>query len=93
MYVEYRKCLTAIPIIIEGLFQVFQRFASSKLVLKTVESCFVTLNYYGNGSMNLAQNNCHDLLPPKKTQTHVCTPMYTYTVYVLRLPQMHVNFE
>ncbi len=41
---------TAIPIIIEGQFQVFQRFASSKLVLKTVESCFVALNYYGNGS-------------------------------------------
>ncbi len=41
---------TAIPIIIEGLFQAFQRFSSSKLVLKTVESCFVALNYYGNGS-------------------------------------------
>jgi hypothetical protein len=42
---------TAIPIIIEGQFQAFQRFSSSKLVLKTVESCFVALNYYGNGSM------------------------------------------
>jgi hypothetical protein len=41
---------TAIPIIIEGRFQVFQRFSSSKLVLKTVESCFAALNYYGNGS-------------------------------------------
>jgi hypothetical protein len=41
---------TAIPIIIEGWFQVFQRFSSSKLVLQTVESCFVALNYYGNGS-------------------------------------------
>ncbi len=43
--------VTAIPIIIEGRFQLFQRFSSSKLVPKTVESCFVALNYYGNGSM------------------------------------------
>ncbi len=42
---------TAIPIIIEGQFQVFQRFSSSELVLKAVESCFVALDYYGNGSM------------------------------------------
>ncbi len=41
---------TAIPIIFEGQFQVLQRFSSSKLVLKTVESCFMALNYYGNGS-------------------------------------------
>jgi hypothetical protein len=48
------ECMhTAIPIIIEGRFQVFQRFSSSKLVLKTVESCFVALNYYGNGSTNM----------------------------------------
>jgi hypothetical protein len=37
--------------IIEGRFQVFQRFSSSNLVLKTIESCFMALNYYGNGSM------------------------------------------
>jgi hypothetical protein len=37
---------TAIPIIIEGPFQVFQRFSGSKLVLKTVESCSMALNYY-----------------------------------------------
>jgi hypothetical protein len=41
---------TAISIIIDGRFQVFQRFSSSKLVLKTVESCFVALNCYGDGS-------------------------------------------
>ncbi len=41
--------ITAIPIIIEGRFQVFQRFSRSKLVLKAVESCFVAHNYYGNG--------------------------------------------
>ncbi len=41
---------TAIPIIIEGQFQDFQRFSRSKLVLKAVESCFVALNYCGNGS-------------------------------------------
>ncbi len=42
---------TAILIIIEGQFQIFQRLSSSKLVLKTVESCFTVLNYYENGSM------------------------------------------
>ncbi len=47
---------TAIPIIIEGRFQVFQRFSSSKLVLKAVESCFVALNYYGNGSTTHLHN-------------------------------------
>ncbi len=42
---------TAILIIIEGQFQTFQRYSSSKLVLKTVKSCFVALNYCGNGSI------------------------------------------
>ncbi len=37
-------------IIIEGQFQVFQRVFSSQVVLETVESCFVALNYYENGS-------------------------------------------
>jgi hypothetical protein len=41
---------TAILMIIEGQFQAFQQFSSSKLVLKSVESCFVALNYYENGS-------------------------------------------
>ncbi len=36
--------------IIEGRFQVFVRCSSSKLVPKTVEICFVALNYHGNGS-------------------------------------------
>ncbi len=40
----------AILIIIEGQFQGIQRLSSSKLVLKTVESCFVALNYCENGS-------------------------------------------
>ncbi len=44
------KCDTVIPIIFEGQFQVFQLFSSSKLVLKAVKSCFVALNYNGNGS-------------------------------------------
>ncbi len=48
--VENNMQHAAILIIIEGLFQDFQRFSSSKLALKTVESCFVALNYYGNGS-------------------------------------------
>jgi hypothetical protein len=37
-------------IIIEGQFQIFQRFSSSKLVLKTAQSRFAALNYYENGS-------------------------------------------
>jgi hypothetical protein len=39
---------TAIRTIIEG--QVFQLFSGSQLVLKTVGSRFVVLNYYENGS-------------------------------------------
>jgi hypothetical protein len=39
---------TAILIIIE----VSQRFSSSNLVLKTVESCSMALNYYENGSIS-----------------------------------------
>ncbi len=46
-----RRQGTAILIIIEGPFKVFQRFFSRKLVLRTVESCLVALNYYENGSM------------------------------------------
>jgi hypothetical protein len=38
-------------ITIEGQFQVFQRVSSSKVVLKTVESCFLALKYYEDGSM------------------------------------------
>jgi hypothetical protein len=60
MYLSYaqNKIHTAILIIIKGQFQVFQRFSSSKLVLKTVESRFAALNYYENGSM-------HDLMHVK----------------------------
>ncbi len=44
---------TAILIITEGQFQVFQRFYNSKLVLKTVKSHFVALNYYENGRVHI----------------------------------------
>ncbi len=50
VYEDLHRKSTALPIIFEGQFQVFQRFSSSKLVRKAVESCFVALNYYGNGS-------------------------------------------
>ena len=36
---------TATLIVVEGQFQVFQRLSSSVLVLKTVESRFMALNY------------------------------------------------
>jgi hypothetical protein len=45
------EAVTAISIIFEGQFQVFQRFSSSKLVLKTVKSRFSALNCYENGSI------------------------------------------
>jgi len=40
----------ALLIIFEGQMQVFQRFCSSKLVLKTIGSHYAALNYYENGS-------------------------------------------
>jgi hypothetical protein len=43
---------TAILMIMEGQFQAFQWFSSSKLLLKTVESCFAAFNCYENGSMS-----------------------------------------
>jgi hypothetical protein len=45
-----RYAHTAILIIIEGQFQVFQRISSSKVVLRTVESRYEALNYYENSS-------------------------------------------
>jgi hypothetical protein len=39
-----------ILIIIQGQFQVFQRFLGSTRVSKTVESCFAALKYYEKGS-------------------------------------------
>ncbi len=40
---------TAILIIIEGRFQIFQMFPSSTLVLTTVKSRFANINYHENG--------------------------------------------
>ena len=48
---DYAIPATAILIRIEDRLQVFQRFSSSNLVLKTVESRYTTLIYYENGSM------------------------------------------
>jgi hypothetical protein len=42
----------ALLIIFEGQFQIFQRHSSSKLVLKTVESCLTILTYYENGVLH-----------------------------------------
>jgi hypothetical protein len=53
-----REAPTAILIIIEGQFQVFQRFSSSKLVLRTVDSRFTALNHYENGSMYTCMHVC-----------------------------------
>jgi hypothetical protein len=58
LHVVYNRTLvlsesTAILIKIEGRFHAFQRFSSSKLVLKAVESCFMALTYYGNDSIDV----------------------------------------
>ncbi len=66
---------TAIPIIIEGQFQVFQRFSSSKLVLKPVESCFAALDYYGNGSN--VESRGVNISIPMYIYTHVHTHTHT----------------
>ncbi len=76
------KTRTAIPIIIEGQFQVFQRFSSSKLVLQTVESCFVTLNYSGNGSTSTCiYKSIHTYIYthiPAMAGTHTYIHIYIY---------------
>jgi hypothetical protein len=80
-YLEKLAHGTAIPIIIEGRFQVFQRFSSSNLVLKAVERCFVALNYYGNGSstryMKSKKSNCGCT----KHQTTIYMYVYIY-IYI-----------
>ncbi len=45
----------AILIRIGAQFQAFQRFSGSKLVLKAVDSRFVALNYYENGSSSACE--------------------------------------
>ena len=41
---------TTLIIIFDSQFQLFERFSSSRSLLKTVESCFETLNYAANWS-------------------------------------------
>jgi hypothetical protein len=88
LHQTYFSCKhTAILIITEGQFQVFQRFSSSKLVLKTVESCFVALNYYGNGStkrpFKIRLYTCTVILVQPlltfHTHTHTCAYIHTHT--------------
>jgi hypothetical protein len=50
--------VAAILTIIEGQFQVFQRFSGSKLALRTVESRHEALNYYENGSLHNLWSHC-----------------------------------
>ncbi len=75
---------TAILIIIEGQFQVSQRFSSSNLVLKTVESCFMALNYYENGSST--NHNVHTW-----TQNQKCSSIYQFVSSLIykQLAYMH----
>jgi hypothetical protein len=84
MYVH--KCTyiygTAISTIFEGRFQVFQRFSRSKLVLKTVKSRFVALNYYGNGSMEHHYLLAGEYTIPVCVRACECVSMYV-CIYVL----------
>jgi hypothetical protein len=66
--------------IIEGQFQAFQRFSSSKLVLKTVESCFAAPNYYENGSKGIREE--------RKACTHTLSRMHKHS-YISEPHQMH----
>ncbi len=69
---------TAILMIIEGQFQTFQRFSSGKLVLKAVESCFVALNYYENGS-----RASRGRLEVKDIPLNICIYIYIY-IYIFK---------
>ncbi len=73
---------TVILIIIQGQFEIFQRFSSGKLVLATIDSCFVAPNYYGNGSNTEAYWYIYILLVSAEKLT--CTPkaMISYFEYV-----------
>ncbi len=90
---------TAMPIIIEGRFQVFQRFSSSKLVLKTVESCFVTLNYYGNGSTcsgwstHAYSNVWKSVEDTPFIQLHSRTYTHTYTYIRIYTCTLHIDSQ
>ncbi len=79
MYPRCRHSLsfTAILIIFEGQFQAFQRFPSTKLVLKTVESRFAALNYYENGS-TWTKRQRHVILIRTYIHTYIHTWLHTY---------------
>ncbi len=67
---------TTLLIIIEGQFEVFQRFPSSKLVLKTFKSYFMALDYYMNGSTNVCSlilAHIHYTRMYMYIYTHMCT--------------------
>jgi hypothetical protein len=69
---------TAILIIIKVRFHVLERFSSSKLVRKTVESCFVALNYYENGSTIIQKCEEESIVANMcvHTYAHVCICIY-----------------
>ncbi len=52
MYVYVCMCNTAIPIIIEGHETAFNGFKYQFTTGKPLKNLTLTLNYYGNGSMN-----------------------------------------
>ncbi len=88
MYVCMYICVcispTAILIIIEGQFQVFQRFFRRKLVLRTVESCLVALNHYENGSRRNTYTYIHIYI-------HTYIPFFLHT-YLYICVKICVNY-
>ncbi len=89
-------CGTAILTIFEGRFPIFQRFSSSKLVLKTVKSRFVALNYYENGSMYLVSqvpiqaflNTDISMFQSTSLSTYSYQHMHTYAYAYISGPGM-----
>ncbi len=78
----YLDACTSILIIIEGQFEAFQLFSSGKLVSKTVESCFDTLNWYMRMTMTSGRFHVFNNSLPVYVCTYVCmyVCMYTYGV-------------
>ena len=89
IYTHTRVCIytyvlrfTAILIIFEGRFQVFQQFSSGKLVFKDVEIRFAALNYYENGSMYWSVFGVSGANSCKKIGSVVCSVMKHECMYV-----------
>jgi hypothetical protein len=78
----------AILFIIEGRFQVFERFSSGKLVQKTVGSRFAALNYCESGSMHPPPFIHLDMI-----NSHICTINALKHIYIRTYKPSICTFE